>query len=93
LAELIRATDLIVWDEAPIMHKYVFEAVNRTLHLSAQARLFPWPAVYVAMSRVGTRDGVVVLVDDPAWHVGPGGRHGVAPGVYPCNVVFKEVFV
>ena len=44
------------------------------------------------MSRVGTRDGVVVLVDDPAWHVGPRGRHGVAPGVYTCNVAFKEVF-
>jgi ATP-dependent DNA helicase PIF1 len=31
LAELIRAADLIVWDEAPVMHKHAFEAVDRTL--------------------------------------------------------------
>ena len=30
-AALIRAADLIVWDEAPMMHKHVFEAVDRTL--------------------------------------------------------------
>jgi hypothetical protein len=30
-AALIRATRLIVWDEAPMAHKHVFEAVNRTL--------------------------------------------------------------
>ncbi len=30
-ATLIRATRLIVWDEAPMAHKHVFEAVNRTL--------------------------------------------------------------
>ncbi len=30
-AALIRAARLIVWDEAPIAHKHVFEAVNRTL--------------------------------------------------------------
>ncbi len=30
-AALIRATHLIVWDEAPMAHKHVFEAVNRTL--------------------------------------------------------------
>jgi hypothetical protein len=28
---LIRAARLIVWDEAPMAHKHVFEAVNRTL--------------------------------------------------------------
>ncbi len=28
---LIRATRLIVWDEAPMAHKHVFEAMNRTL--------------------------------------------------------------
>jgi hypothetical protein len=28
---LIRATHLIVWDEAPMAHKHVFKAVNRTL--------------------------------------------------------------
>jgi ATP-dependent DNA helicase PIF1 len=28
---LIRAARLIVWDEAPMTHKHVFEAVNRTL--------------------------------------------------------------
>jgi hypothetical protein len=30
-ATLIRATRLIVWDEAPMAHKHVFEAVNHTL--------------------------------------------------------------
>jgi hypothetical protein len=30
-AALIRATRLIVWDEAPMAHKHVFKAVNRTL--------------------------------------------------------------
>ena len=29
-AALIRAADLIVWDEAPMMHRHVFEAVDRT---------------------------------------------------------------
>ncbi len=30
-AALIRAACLIVWDEAPMAHKHVFEVVNRTL--------------------------------------------------------------
>jgi len=30
-AALIRAARLIVWDEAPMAHKHVFKAVNRTL--------------------------------------------------------------
>ncbi len=29
-AALIRAANLIVWDEAPMMHKHVFEAVDKT---------------------------------------------------------------
>ncbi|XP_010484862.1 PREDICTED: uncharacterized protein LOC104763150 [Camelina sativa] len=31
LAELIEKTDLIIWDEAPMAHRYAFEAVDRTL--------------------------------------------------------------
>lgn len=31
LAELIRRTALIIWDEAPAQHRYCFEAVDRTL--------------------------------------------------------------
>jgi ATP-dependent DNA helicase PIF1 len=31
LAELLKAADLIIWDEAPMQHKWVFEAVDRTL--------------------------------------------------------------
>ena len=31
LADLIQAADLIVWDEAPMMHRHVFETVNRSL--------------------------------------------------------------
>ena len=30
LAELIRRTKLIIWDEAPMAHKFAFEAVDRT---------------------------------------------------------------
>jgi hypothetical protein len=32
LAELIRNTSLIIWDEVPMQHKACFEAVNRTLN-------------------------------------------------------------
>jgi hypothetical protein len=31
LAELIQKTSLIIWDEAPVNHRYCFEALNRTL--------------------------------------------------------------
>jgi ATP-dependent DNA helicase PIF1 len=31
LAELIRRTKLIIWDEAPVQYRYCFEAVDRTL--------------------------------------------------------------
>jgi hypothetical protein len=31
LADLIRAASLIVWDEAPMMHRHLFEALDRTL--------------------------------------------------------------
>ena len=31
LADLIRRTDLIVWDEAPMAHRYLLEALDRTL--------------------------------------------------------------
>jgi hypothetical protein len=31
VAELVRKTDLIIWDEAPMMHCRAFEAVDRTL--------------------------------------------------------------
>jgi hypothetical protein len=32
VAELVRKADLIIWDEAPMMHRQTFEAVDRTLH-------------------------------------------------------------
>ena len=31
LAELLKETDLIIWDEAPMTHRFAFEAVDRTL--------------------------------------------------------------
>ncbi len=31
VAELVRKADLIIWDEAPMMHRRVFEAIDRTL--------------------------------------------------------------
>ena len=30
-ADLINMTKLFIWDEAPMMHKFAFEAVDRTL--------------------------------------------------------------
>ncbi len=32
VAELVRKVDLIIWDEAPMMHRRTFEAVDHTLH-------------------------------------------------------------
>jgi hypothetical protein len=32
VAELVRKADMIIWDEAPMMHRRAFEAVDRTLH-------------------------------------------------------------
>ncbi len=40
-AALIRAARLIVWDEAPMAHKHVFEAVNRTLQYVMGAVTLP----------------------------------------------------
>jgi hypothetical protein len=31
VAELVRKADLIIWDEASMMHRRTFEAVDRTL--------------------------------------------------------------
>ncbi len=31
VAELVRKVDLIIWDEAPMMHRRTFEVVDRTL--------------------------------------------------------------
>jgi hypothetical protein len=31
VAKLVRKADLIIWDEAPMMHRRAFEAVDRTL--------------------------------------------------------------
>jgi hypothetical protein len=32
MTELVRKADMIIWDEAPMMHHRVFEVVDRTLH-------------------------------------------------------------
>jgi len=31
VAELVRKADMIIWDEAPMMHRQAFEAIDRTL--------------------------------------------------------------
>jgi hypothetical protein len=31
VAKLVRKADLIIWDEAPMMHRQTFEAIDRTL--------------------------------------------------------------
>ncbi|XP_074277650.1 uncharacterized protein LOC141601280 [Silene latifolia] len=47
LAELLRDTSLIIWDEAPMDHRFSFEAVNRTMRdiigfkdIGARSKLF-----------------------------------------------------
>jgi hypothetical protein len=32
LAELVRKVDIIIWDEAPMMHRRNFEAIGWILH-------------------------------------------------------------
>jgi hypothetical protein len=32
VAELVHKANLIIWDEAPMMHHQVFEVVDQTLH-------------------------------------------------------------
>jgi hypothetical protein len=32
VVELVHKADMIIWDEAPMMHRRSFEAVDRTLH-------------------------------------------------------------
>jgi ABC-type oligopeptide transport system ATPase subunit len=32
VAKLVRKANLIIWDEAPMMHRRAFEAIDRTLH-------------------------------------------------------------
>lgn len=49
LADLIRQTDLIVWDEAPMTHKFAFEALDRTLKSLLESELpFGGKAVLLA---------------------------------------------
>jgi len=31
MADLLRQTKLIIWDEAPMSHRYTFECLDRTL--------------------------------------------------------------
>jgi hypothetical protein len=32
MAELVRKADMIIWDEAPMMHCRTFKTIDRTLH-------------------------------------------------------------
>jgi ATP-dependent DNA helicase PIF1 len=70
-AALIRVAHLIVWDEAPMAHKHVFEAVNRTLqHVLG--------AVDPALKDILFGGKVVVMGGDfrQLLHVVPRGRRG-----------------
>ncbi|CAF0947889.1 unnamed protein product [Brachionus calyciflorus] len=46
LAELIRMADLIIWDEAPMMHKYAFESMDRTFRDLLKLRDSKFEEVY-----------------------------------------------
>ncbi|CAJ2653406.1 unnamed protein product [Trifolium pratense] len=49
LAELIRHAKLIIWDEAPMMHRHCFEAVDRTLADIMQEKRFPFGGKVVVL--------------------------------------------
>ncbi|OMP07327.1 DNA helicase PIF1, ATP-dependent [Corchorus olitorius] len=54
LAELLRQTSLVVWDEAPMIHRYCFEALDRSLRdvlsdLSAARQDQPFGGLTVVM--------------------------------------------
>ncbi|GAU45376.1 hypothetical protein TSUD_89960 [Trifolium subterraneum] len=49
LAHLIRRAKLIIWDEAPMMHRYCFEAVDRTLKDIMQQKEFPFGGKVVVL--------------------------------------------
>ena len=42
LAELIRQTSLVIWDEAPMMHRHIFETVDRTFRDICGKKLQPF---------------------------------------------------
>ena len=44
LAELIQQTDLVIWDEAPMQHRHIHEAVDRTFcDIRNSEAAFWWP--------------------------------------------------
>ncbi|MCH86130.1 helicase-like protein, partial [Trifolium medium] len=49
LADLIRRAKLIIWDEAPMMHRHCFEAVDRTLKDIMQKNRFPFGGKVVVL--------------------------------------------
>ncbi|XP_058784626.1 uncharacterized protein LOC131659455 [Vicia villosa] len=49
LAELIRRAKLIIWDEAPMMHKHCFEAVDRTFQDIMQNKNIPFGGKVVVL--------------------------------------------
>jgi hypothetical protein len=48
-AHLIRRAKLIIWDEAPMMHKHCFEAVDRTLKDLMKEKRFPFGGKVVVL--------------------------------------------
>ncbi|MCI09934.1 ATP-dependent DNA helicase PIF1, partial [Trifolium medium] len=49
LAHLIRRAKLIIWDEAPMMHKHCFEAVDRTLRDIMNEKRYPFGGKVVVL--------------------------------------------
>jgi ATP-dependent DNA helicase PIF1 len=48
-AELIRRAKLIIWDEAPMMHRHCFEAVDRTLKDIMKDKRYPFGGKVVVL--------------------------------------------
>ena len=76
-AELMLTTELIIWDEAPMTHRYYFEAVDRTLkdlthHMDSKNEHCPFGGKFVVLGgdfhqilpivHKGKREEIVVAV-------------------------------
>jgi ATP-dependent DNA helicase PIF1 len=49
VAQLVRRAKLIIWDEAPMMHRHCFEAVDRTLKDIMHEKRFPFGGKVVVL--------------------------------------------
>ncbi len=89
VAELVRKADLIIWDEAPMMHRRAFEAVDRTLR-----DLMQLDDAHATEKIFGGK--IVVLGGDfcQILHVVPkGGREDIVGASLPRSHLWQHVII